>query len=214
MAVLFFLLFIACIGLLTWGLIAPKSLAKHASKATKKELTRKHFAVFFGVASFVMLVMIGVTSPSQAQQSGQKPKPVPVVAAPKAPVVTTKEETETKPVAFTSSSVNDATMASGTSKVTTVGVNGVETLTYKVTYTDGKQTARELVSDIVTTQPVAQVTSVGTYVAHAPVATPTYTAPATTGARTGAVCNDGSSSSATGRGACSHHGGVAYWTYN
>lgn len=30
--------------------------------------------------------------------------------------------------------------------------------------------------------------------------------------RTGAVCRDGSSSSATGRGACSHHGGVAYWT--
>ena len=29
--------------------------------------------------------------------------------------------------------------------------------------------------------------------------------------RTGAVCNDGTSSTATGRGACSHHGGVAYW---
>ena len=31
--------------------------------------------------------------------------------------------------------------------------------------------------------------------------------------RTGATCRDGSSSSATGRGACSHHGGVAEWTY-
>ena len=30
--------------------------------------------------------------------------------------------------------------------------------------------------------------------------------------RTGAVCRDGTSSSATGRGACSHHGGVSYWT--
>lgn len=29
--------------------------------------------------------------------------------------------------------------------------------------------------------------------------------------RTGAKCRDGSSSSATGRGACSHHGGVSYW---
>jgi uncharacterized protein YgiM (DUF1202 family) len=29
--------------------------------------------------------------------------------------------------------------------------------------------------------------------------------------RTGAVCRDGTSSSATGRGACSHHGGVSYW---
>jgi antitoxin component YwqK of YwqJK toxin-antitoxin module len=29
--------------------------------------------------------------------------------------------------------------------------------------------------------------------------------------RTGAICNDGSRSSATGRGACSWHGGVQYW---
>ena len=33
------------------------------------------------------------------------------------------------------------------------------------------------------------------------------------GVRTGAVCNDGTSSTATGRGACSRHGGVKYWTY-
>jgi hypothetical protein len=32
--------------------------------------------------------------------------------------------------------------------------------------------------------------------------------------RTGAVCNDGSSSSATGSGACSGHGGVKYWLCN
>ncbi|WP_313115416.1 DUF3761 domain-containing protein [Aequorivita sediminis] len=31
--------------------------------------------------------------------------------------------------------------------------------------------------------------------------------------RIGAVCNDGTYSNATGRGACSHHGGVAYWVY-
>lgn len=31
------------------------------------------------------------------------------------------------------------------------------------------------------------------------------------GARIGAICRDGSRSSATGRGACSHHGGVAQW---
>lgn len=33
------------------------------------------------------------------------------------------------------------------------------------------------------------------------------------GYRTGAICRDGWRSSATGRGACSHHGGVAYWLY-
>jgi len=38
-------------------------------------------------------------------------------------------------------------------------------------------------------------------------------APAPSGARVGAICKDGTRSSATGRGACSHHGGVAQWLY-
>lgn len=31
--------------------------------------------------------------------------------------------------------------------------------------------------------------------------------------RVGAICNDGTTSRATGRGACSHHEGVDYWLY-
>jgi hypothetical protein len=31
--------------------------------------------------------------------------------------------------------------------------------------------------------------------------------------RSGAICNDGSRSYATGSGACSHHGGVDHWVY-
>jgi hypothetical protein len=34
------------------------------------------------------------------------------------------------------------------------------------------------------------------------------------GGRIGAICKDGTRSSATGRGACSHHGGVARWLYS
>jgi len=33
------------------------------------------------------------------------------------------------------------------------------------------------------------------------------------GTRIGAICQDGTRSSATGRGACSHHGGVDHWLY-
>jgi hypothetical protein len=44
-----------------------------------------------------------------------------------------------------------------------------------------------------------------------PIAQPI--APATGGGRVGAICRDGSRSNATGRGACSHHGGVAQWLY-
>jgi hypothetical protein len=44
--------------------------------------------------------------------------------------------------------------------------------------------------------------------------TATLPAPAIAmGGRTGAVCADGWLSSATGQGACSHHGGVDYWTH-
>lgn len=32
--------------------------------------------------------------------------------------------------------------------------------------------------------------------------------------RVGALCNDGTTSSATGSGACSHHGGVQCWEYS
>lgn len=41
----------------------------------------------------------------------------------------------------------------------------------------------------------------------------TYSSSANSGIRTGAICCDGSRSSATGRGACSHHGGVCEWVY-
>jgi hypothetical protein len=34
------------------------------------------------------------------------------------------------------------------------------------------------------------------------------------GYRIGAICSDGTQSSATGSGACSHHGGVMCWLYS
>lgn len=53
----------------------------------------------------------------------------------------------------------------------------------------------------------------GTYIHWTEPRTCTYApAPGTSsGYRSGAICRDGWRSSATGRGACSHHGGVAYW---
>jgi hypothetical protein len=38
-------------------------------------------------------------------------------------------------------------------------------------------------------------------------------APVFSGVRVGAICRDGTRSNATGRGACSHHGGVDHWLY-
>lgn len=81
------------------------------------------------------------------------------------PVSTTKEVTETSTIPFSKTTVDDNTLAQGTTKVTTAGVDGITTKTYTVTYIDDKETARSLKSEIVTTQPVTEVTNIGTYVA-------------------------------------------------
>jgi hypothetical protein len=77
-------------------------------------------------------------------------------------VVTKKTVTVRKSIAYTTKRVNDATLAKGTTKVRTAGVAGVRTLTYTVTLTDGKETGRALVSDVVTKKPVTKVVAVGT----------------------------------------------------
>lgn len=83
----------------------------------------------------------------------------------KLPVVTTKTVSETEAIPYSSTTVNSSSLAKSQTKVTTQGVNGVKTFTYTVTTTDGVETNKELISEQVTTQPVTQVTTVGTYVA-------------------------------------------------
>lgn len=78
------------------------------------------------------------------------------------PVITTKDVTTTKAVPFDSTTVEDDTKEVGYSEITTVGVNGVETIVTRTTYSDGNPTGSQVVSDSVTTAPVTQVTTVGT----------------------------------------------------
>ncbi|TDC53055.1 hypothetical protein E1281_18255 [Actinomadura sp. KC345] len=58
--------------------------------------------------------------------------------------------------------VNDPSLAKGARKVKRRGVTGVKTLTYRVTYTNGKATDRKLLSEVVTRKPVARVIAIGT----------------------------------------------------
>jgi hypothetical protein len=125
-----------------------------------------------------------------------------------------KAETKTEVVPFESTEQQDNTLAKGQTRVATEGVNGERTITYDVTYVQNKETARKEVKNEITKAPVAKVTQIGTYVTPPPA--PVTPAPAPqirSNVRTGAICEDGWHSSATGRGACSHHGGVAYWLY-
>jgi len=78
------------------------------------------------------------------------------------PVVTTETVTETEAIPFEKVRRDDASMDLGEEAVTTKGVDGVKTLTYEVVFTDGVETSRKLVSEEVTTEPVDEVTSVGT----------------------------------------------------
>lgn len=76
------------------------------------------------------------------------------------PVVTTKDETLETIIPFEKITQNDPTKK--TTEVTVKGVEGKRVIIYGVTYTDGKETSRIVKSDI-TTPPVTQVTTIGTY---------------------------------------------------
>jgi len=86
-------------------------------------------------------------------------------------VVTTKEETKTEEVAFQTKEVTNPDLPEGTRRVKTAGQKGVRTIVYTVTYTDGKETGREVKSNTITTPAVDEIVEVGTKKVVAPVVT-------------------------------------------
>lgn len=143
------------------------------------------------------------------------------------PAVEKKTVTETAVIPFARTTVDDGNLEKGKTVIKTNGVNGVKTLTYEITYEDSVETDKKLVKEEITTAPVTQVTSVGTYVYVAPaqpscpngtyvnsagdtVCSP-YSSPSAPAGAT-ARCADGTYSFSQSRsGTCSHHGGVAQW---
>jgi resuscitation-promoting factor RpfB len=122
--------------------------------------------VAIGASSLLVVGSIAVS------QSPNTPTPVPVatptpaaVPAVVTPVVTTEEVTETAPIVFQSTRIKDAALAVGSVTTKVAGVNGVKTLTYKITKTDGKQTGKELIREVITTLPVNEVIADGTKIA-------------------------------------------------
>ncbi|WP_153303562.1 G5 domain-containing protein [Plantibacter flavus] len=72
------------------------------------------------------------------------------------------EVTEVVEIPFAVTEVQDPDLDVGQVVVTTAGVPGQQTNTYRVTTRAGIEIARELVAQLVSVQPIAQVTSVGT----------------------------------------------------
>lgn len=82
------------------------------------------------------------------------------VAETAAPEVRTVVETEEIP--FAEETVEDPSLPEGTRKVRTKGAVGTRESVYRVTFVDGVEVDRELVSEEVTEEPVVQVVAVGT----------------------------------------------------
>lgn len=103
---------------------------------------------------------------------------------------------QTISVPFEHQNVDDSNIDKGQTQVTTTGVQGERKVC--------KNSANVETSNVVTKAPITEVTHVGT---KEPVYQP-YVAPQYEG---GAICNDGWRSYSTGRGTCSHHGGIDYY---
>jgi len=176
------------------------------------------------ITSVAVAALLSVGAMGAAAQQGQTPTTDSTQSkASTAPKVEVKTVTTTDAIPFTSSTVEDSTLAQGTTQTRTAGINGVLTHTYKVTYTNGVETSRSAPVDSVTTAPVNEVIVKGTkapapscpngtYVNSAGnvVCSPYTSNSAPAGAS--AQCSDGTYSfSQSRRGTCSHHGGVAVW---
>jgi len=86
------------------------------------------------------------------------------------PVV--KQETKTDPVAFETIEEQDATIPKDEKRIAVEGSNGERTITYDVTYQEGKEISRKGVKNEITKQPTTKVVKVGTYVAPTPAPAP------------------------------------------
>jgi resuscitation-promoting factor RpfB len=104
------------------------------------------------------------------ESAGPSAAAAPEPSAP--PEVVTRTVTETRSIPFTTRTVRDSSLPKGTTRVRTKGVPGVRTLTYQVTVVNGVQTAKKLLREQVTRQPVSKVVAVGT---KTPACDPNYT---------------------------------------
>ena len=109
------------------------------------------------------------SAPSGGVAVVESPAPVtPSQARPTARTTQKKVVVETKAVPFRRVTVEDASLEEGRRVVTKQGKLGIKRLTYEVTITNGVQTGKRLLRQVVVRQPVTQVTAVGTKVVEEP----------------------------------------------
>lgn len=107
---------------------------------------------------------VPTTAPMATPTAPQTPTPIPT---------TFQTATEEVLVPFEATTVDDPNLDQGATALIATGVDGLKVITYRVTVVDGVETAREIVSEILQTAPVNEVTAIGSKApapAPAPVA--------------------------------------------
>lgn len=137
----------------TAGSAAVLLVAGSVSAASMSQLRAPELPADKNVAE-----IIETPDPTPTATATPDPEPTPVV----------KEETVVEAIPFEKATVEDGSIPSGQSQVTTPGAEGEKTTYFEVTYLDGVETGRVAIREEVTRQPVTEVTTVGTYVAPPP----------------------------------------------
>lgn len=166
---------LAALTVLITGIVA---LAKHSptwlrfpSRGWAMGATIVAALVFFasgGITSAMYPADTRAELTANSADSRQAPAEPPRSTPTPTPVTTVREVVETEPVPFGATTVDDGALPQGQTVITTAGRDGERTLTYRVTDMDGAEVSRELVSDVITVEPITQVTANGTYVAPPP----------------------------------------------
>ena len=119
-------------------------------------------------ARVLLIICLSITGISVASAATNPTSNESSKEPPKSQKIEKKTITEDSVIPFEKSNINDGNLAQGTTKITTVGVNGNKKITYGVTLTNGKQTEKKKVKEEITLTPVTEVTSIGTYIAPPP----------------------------------------------
>lgn len=173
---------IACILLpLTLGL-ALMSHEKKRINISKPRARVAYNAALLGVG--LLITPVWANGMMGTESADPEPKPATeqvqeVKQEEPEPVVEVKTETQEEKIKYATKKQKDNTLAKGVEYTKQEGKNGLKIYTYKVTYTDGVETGRKLVSEKVTQKPVSRIVVTGTKVAVAETPSPPSPPPPT-----------------------------------
>ncbi|MEX0881710.1 MAG: G5 domain-containing protein [Candidatus Saccharimonadales bacterium] len=125
---------------------------------------------FTGLSLLKKSLLVGGSVLTVGTAAGVAQPPEPTPPPPETPPQVQQEKIETKDVTkeqtipFQKLTENDSSLEKGKTAISTAGVEGVLTITYRITYTNGIETSREKISEEVTKQPINEVTRIGTKV--------------------------------------------------